>query len=42
LPKSSQANPKFGMCCFSGKIKLPKLDNPPPELLNLLSGQDPP
>jgi len=41
LAKSSQADPKFGMCCFSGKIKLPKLNNPPQELLNLLSAQDP-
>ena len=32
--------PKFGTCCFSGKIKIPKLDNPPPELLHLLSGQE--
>ena len=31
---------KFGMCCFSGKIKIPRLDNPPPELLHLLSGQE--
>jgi hypothetical protein len=37
---SSQGHPKFGMCCFSGKIKIPKLDNPPLELLNLLSSQD--
>ena len=34
------ASPKFGMCCFSGKIKIPKIDNPPPELLHLLSDQD--
>jgi Helitron helicase-like domain at N-terminus len=33
-------SPKFGMCCFSGKIKIPRLDNPPQELLHLLSGQD--
>jgi hypothetical protein len=31
---------KFGMCCTSGKIKIPKLDDPPPELLDLLSRQD--
>ena len=31
---------KFGMCCHSGKIKVPKLDDPPPELLHLLSGQE--
>ena len=28
------------MCCFSGKIKIPRLDDPPPELLHLLSGQE--
>ena len=33
-------SPKFGMCCYSGKIKIPKLDDPPPELLHLLSGQE--
>ena len=31
---------RFGMCCFKGKIKIPRLDNPPPELLHLLSGQE--
>ena len=31
---------KFGMCCYSGKIKIPKLDDPPPELLHFLSGQE--
>ena len=33
-------SPKFGMCCNSGKIKVPRLDDPPPELLHLLSGQE--
>jgi len=28
------------MCCTSGKIKLPKLEDPPVEILNLLQGQD--
>ena len=36
--KSSKRSPKFGMCCFSGKIKLPKLENPPPELIEFLTG----
>ena len=40
LVKSSKRNPLFGMCCTSGKIKLPRLENPPGEILNLLSGQD--
>ena len=40
LAKSSWTNPSFGMCCFSGKVDLPKLHDPPPELLQLLSGTD--
>ena len=40
LVKSSKTNPVFGMCCTSGKIKLPKLEDPPVEILNLLQGQD--
>ena len=41
LVNSSKRNPKFGTCCFSGKIQLPKVDDPPPELLNYLKGDDP-
>jgi hypothetical protein len=33
--------PKFGMCCLSGKITLPPLHPPPPELMQLLTSQDP-
>ena len=33
-------HPRFGMCCFEGKIKIPKLDDLPPELFNLFRGQD--
>ena len=40
IKKSPMICPQFGMCCLQGKIKLPKLDDPPPELLYLLSGQD--
>ena len=40
LSKSSKRSPKFGMCCFEGKIELPKLENPPPELLGFLTGTD--
>ena len=40
LANSTKAAPKFGMCCTSGKIKLDKLDNPPLEIQQLLSGQD--
>ena len=40
ISKSSKQSPKFGMCCFSGKIKLPKLENPPPELMEFLTGMN--
>jgi len=39
--KSFLRNPKFGKCCLSGKIWLPTLDQPPPELHTLLTSQDP-
>ena len=41
LTKSSCFHPIFGMCCLSGKISLPPVDRPPPELLNLLTTQEP-
>ena len=37
LSKSSKANPKFGMCCYKGKISLPALQPVPPELYELLT-----
>ncbi|KAH8976459.1 hypothetical protein EDB86DRAFT_3096628 [Lactarius hatsudake] len=37
LTKSSMLNPKFGMCCFSGKIALPPLQSPPLELSQAIS-----
>jgi len=40
LTSSSLANPKFGRCCLSGKIWLPPLQQPPPELHNLLISPD--
>ena len=40
LATSSQVHPKFGMCCYSGKVRLPLFENPPPELLDLLTRQD--
>ena len=40
LSHSSQMHPKFGMCCFKGKIRLPKIEVPPAKLLNYLWGQD--
>ena len=41
LINSSMANPKFGICCYSGKISLPSLQPAPPELYDLLTCQDP-
>ncbi|KAF8194927.1 hypothetical protein BJ912DRAFT_807026, partial [Pholiota molesta] len=41
LAKSSKRNPQFGMCCFNGKIELPNLENPPPELSHLLTDTSP-
>ena len=40
LTASSNRNPRFGMCCLSGKIVLPPLHPVPPELLQLLTAQD--
>jgi hypothetical protein len=40
LAKSRQNNPKFGMCCFSGKLDLPILHDLPPELHELFTGTD--
>ena len=37
---SSQINPKFVMCCYQEKIKVPKLKDPPPELCHLFQSQD--
>ncbi|KAF9533250.1 hypothetical protein CPB83DRAFT_758120, partial [Crepidotus variabilis] len=41
LSKSSNINPKFGMCCTEGKIQLPPLDPAPHDLLNFYTSQDP-
>jgi hypothetical protein len=40
LASSSTTNPRFGTCCFNGKIKLPSLHDLPPELHELYHGQD--
>ncbi|KAH9957372.1 hypothetical protein BC827DRAFT_1138159, partial [Russula dissimulans] len=42
LSNSSRANPRFGMCCYQGKISLPSLHPPPQELHQLFIGQDNP
>ena len=42
LSKSSLINPKFGMCCYQGKILLPPVQHPPIELYHLLTSQEPP
>jgi len=41
LAQSSDTRPRFGMCCFQGKIKLAPLHNLPPELRNLYTSQTP-
>jgi hypothetical protein len=41
LYKSSKRHPKFGMCCYNGKIILPMLHKLPQELYNYLIGSDP-
>ena len=40
LAKSTLANPKFGMCCFSGKVKVDHLHDLPPELHQLYWGDN--
>ena len=40
LSASSRTNPKFGICCFSGKLDLPKLHDLPPELHELFTSTD--
>ena len=40
LAHSSRVHPKFGMCYYTGKVRLPMFENPPPELLDLLTRQD--
>ena len=40
LAGSSVRNPRFGMCCTQGKIFLPPLHHPPPELSLLLVSQE--
>lgn len=40
LSKSSEANPKFGTCCLSGKVSLPYLQPLPHDLHALYFGED--
>lgn len=40
LTRSSDTNPKFGPCCFDGKITLPLLRRPPRALLGLFTADD--
>lgn len=42
LAGTSKQRPRFGMCCFNGKIDLPNLEDPPPELQFLLTDMSPP
>jgi hypothetical protein len=41
LANSSIINPKFGMCCYQGKVSIPALQNIPPDLYNLFAGNYP-
>ena len=41
LTSSTINNPKFGMCCYQGKISLPKLHAIPPDLFDLYIGNNP-
>ena len=38
LARSTIARPAFGTCCLDGKVKIPKLLQPPRELLELYNG----
>jgi hypothetical protein len=40
LVGSPICSPKFGMCCYSGSISLLTLQDPPPELYELLTSED--
>jgi Helitron helicase-like domain at N-terminus len=40
LSKSTKNEPKFGTCCFSGKIQLPLLHPLPQEIYDLYEGDD--
>ncbi|KAG2211413.1 hypothetical protein INT45_006306, partial [Circinella minor] len=41
LTASSLTNPRFGLCCLSGKINLPIPRSPPQELLDLITNHNP-
>ena len=41
LSNSSKTKPKFGMCCYQGKIALPSLQEPPRELNDFYTRQAP-
>lgn len=36
--RSSQTNPRFSICCADGKVRLPDIPAPDPELLELFTG----
>lgn len=40
LSNSSKRNPRFGICCYQGKLKPPYLNPIPPELHQLLTHSD--
>ncbi|KAF5318680.1 hypothetical protein D9619_010670 [Psilocybe cf. subviscida] len=41
LSSSSKKNPRFGMCCSEGKVRLPMLEPPPEPLTTLLTANTP-
>ena len=40
LTISTRQDKKFGLCCLQGKVTLPNLSNPPPQMLHLLTHVD--
>jgi hypothetical protein len=40
LSNSSKTTPRFGLCCYQGKVKPPYLNPTPPELYHLLTRRD--
>jgi hypothetical protein len=41
LSHSKKGSPQFGLCCLSGKVKVESLPDPPAQLVDLLTKDDP-
>ncbi|KAF9552571.1 hypothetical protein CPC08DRAFT_617191, partial [Agrocybe pediades] len=41
LSNSSKRNPRFGLCCMEGKVRIPPIGVPPQPLLHLLTSDEP-